>query len=63
MDAKMDAKTPFAAGPLVPIFLLEFWHESDPNLFTSGLFLRLKSGLPVGLGGAEGPVRLQAGLT
>jgi hypothetical protein len=34
-----------------------------PDLFTSGLFLRLKSGLPVGLGGAEGPVRPQAGLT
>jgi hypothetical protein len=34
-----------------------------PDLFTSGLFLRLKLGLPVGLAGAVGPVRPQAGLT
>jgi hypothetical protein len=34
-----------------------------PDLFTSGLFLRLKLGLPVGLAGAAGPVRPQAGLT
>jgi hypothetical protein len=30
--------------------------NSGPNFFTSGLFLRLKLGLPVGLAGAEGPV-------
>jgi hypothetical protein len=34
-----------------------------PDLFTSGLFSGLKLGLPVGLGGAGGPVRPQAGLT
>jgi hypothetical protein len=38
-------------------------HIYGPDLFTSGLFLGLKSGLPVGLGGAVGPVRPQAGLT
>jgi hypothetical protein len=31
---------------------------SGPDLFTSGLFLRLKLGLPVGLAGAEGPNQL-----
>jgi hypothetical protein len=36
---------------------------SGPDFFTSGLFLGLKLGLPVGLGGAGGPVRPQAGLT
>jgi hypothetical protein len=35
----------------------------SPDLFTSGLFLRLKTGLPVGLAGAAGPVRPQAWLT
>jgi hypothetical protein len=39
-DAKMDAKTD-AVLPLVP------W-SPGPDLFTSGLFLRLKLGLPVG---------------
>jgi hypothetical protein len=37
--------------------------NSGPDLFTSGLFLRLKLGLPGGLAGADGPVRPQAGLT
>jgi hypothetical protein len=40
-----------------------FSSNSGPDLFLSGLFLRLKSGLPVGLAGAAGPVWPQAGLT
>jgi hypothetical protein len=40
-----------------------YFYAPGPDLFLSGLFLRLKLGLPVGLGGAGGPVRPQAGLT
>jgi hypothetical protein len=54
-----DAKMAFWHPLGVAAFLL----TSGPDLFTSGLFLRLKSGLAVGLAGAEGPVRPQAGLT
>jgi hypothetical protein len=35
----------------------DFIDAPGPDLFLSGLFLRLKLGLPVGLGGAGGPVR------
>jgi hypothetical protein len=38
-------------------------YDPGPDLFLSGLVLRLKLGLPVGLAGAGGPVRPQAGLT
>jgi hypothetical protein len=40
-----------------------YFYAPGPDLFLSGLFLRLKLGLLVGLAGAEGPVRPQAGLT
>jgi hypothetical protein len=43
----------------VAAFLL----TSGPDFFTSVLFLRLKLGLPIGLAGAEGPIRPQAWLT
>jgi hypothetical protein len=39
-------------------FLCEFELNIGPDLFTSGLFLRLKLGLPVGLAGAKGPDQL-----
>jgi hypothetical protein len=43
------------------IFFVELdIYDPGPDFFTSGLFLGLKSGLPVGLAGADGPVRPQA---
>jgi hypothetical protein len=40
-----------------------YLYAPGPDLFTSGIFLRLKLVLPVGLAGAAGPVLPHAGLT
>jgi hypothetical protein len=69
IDAKMDAAQTFSlARRIVHTRACHGCQNgrrfgTGPDLFTSGLFLRLKLGLPVGLAGAAGPVRPQAGLT
>jgi hypothetical protein len=49
-------RLPFKMSPFITLV-------PGPDLFTSGLFLGLKLGLPVGLGGAGGPIRPHVGLT